>query len=1666
MPRIPSLLIGLLALATPAVAQSPVFIADDMGRIALVIEMIGSDYETPPEYFRPPNAAALAATEGLFPGAKGWAGENRWDHCTSQRTWRVTSTGTSGQGTAEAITDSVMKYNSPNVCQFVIFTRGGNFFYVDEAWNTGIQNLTIAGQLASGIVNLRGGRWRIRRASGLRVEHVTSRHTNAMFPYTLDCTEDTYYRHVSSSWFARTGGQNLLQWGCDSHNGLMWGRVTFEHNLAAEPNVHPTAMHMGGDDDYPNHFASKFLVLENVFSGGHRHPLASDVDSMSVVRNISYNSCFRAGETGAGAARVDVLNHYHKAGPCASGNWPWLVHTGPHVPEMSMHIAGVRGPQNNWAENQTYAQNIAGANRILACSTNNNPWCPSNGAQVPSQWLRADTMYVPGLTFEPISDAKRDSILAIAGNSRYVTCSGEWAARRDSVDTRIVAEFYAGTAAYTSVPTAAAPLNREYPAPAGGTPCADTDADGLFDEWEIAQCGSLSCINNQTKYNNRFAIQWLLEGRNLDGTLVGGGEEPDPPPASPRRRFFLREYTCVPGAGFGGGDVCGVNIEGTEYGAFYFTSPARDSAIVITINTDSLTVGPPPLASAELSAVCAAWGCVPSRLETMPIPGESGASIIRAYPGDSVADMVAAAPVGATIVLSPGVYREQSITPKNNQTIQGDAGAVLSGARVLSGPWVAADGRWYIAGQSSVSFEHGSCLPEYPRCGYPQDVWYADSLQVHVASVDDVVPGTWHFDYGNGRVWIGSNPSGVLVELSMTTSAFGGSASGVTIRGLTVEKYANRAQTGAIVGNTTTNWLVENNVVQRNHGVGIRVGDGMVVRNNLALHNGQVGIGGGGTGGLVEGNEIAWNNRAGFAWGWEAGGTKFARTVDLTVRDNHVHHNGGPGLWTDIENYNTLYEFNRVEDNEGPGIFHEISRNARIRYNTVERNGVFGGNSYQGASGILISASGCPNPDSFPDQDATMGSDGRPYCVAVYDNIVLDNAGGISGIQQNRGSGDNGEYRLRGMFVTRNTIRHTSGFTAVGADNGDSTIWDYESHNRYVDNVYEISPTANRWHWITSRDFAGWQSVGNDVGGSAGDGETPDGVVVHRLNSAGLLAALDSVEALGGGNVLLPAGTYDLSDWAEEGVEVNVPIGIIGIDEEPAVLQGDQQLYLFDFGRNARIQGVAFRDWKRPIRFLRAADWGNDGISSDTISVLDSHFEDVAIAIEGRRESGSEVPEGAHQLTLLQVDGNTFLRTRRAVDFRRVLINEFEFTNNTAQDVVHRDPEPDVPLDITALLQMGADLEDSQMRATEVLIKGNDIRNVTNEDAVNGRAYAILAYRGPTIVEDNYIENVTAADGSDDGATAIYQRSRTYARFARNTVVNGSNTPNVAAVFAKHGGAEWEVLDNEIVFTDEYKALHGSTDYKAFESSRANLRFEGNTVRGATRQFVTRMETSNFGNSKIPLVIHDNTFEDCDPIPGGEGRALTIGYRRSVVEITDNEFINCGVRGNEYIFANSTDSFEDTDTVRIAGNTWTFTDDDVRMPARTIFMNAHPRVVIVSGNDIRYQSSDPASASLINWVFVPDVAGAEGAEYRIEDNHLEGFRELTTSATSIVESRSAIDALVVDRNRAVSGGNFVRIQSNPPDTTYIRDNDVTGISGSLLLNSPGGTVVASGNTGP
>lgn len=308
----------------------------------------------------------------------------------------------------------------------------------------------------------------------------------------------------------------------------------------------------------------------------------------------------------------------------------------------------------------------------------------------------------------------------------------------------------------------------------------------------------------------------------------------------------------------------------------------------------------------------------------------------------------------------------------------------------------------------------------------------------------------------DGNKFIGESGT-ILSGEDRVEFAFRSGAANVTIQNMTIEKYANPVKTGAIDGAGKA-WRIVDNEIRYNWGGGVTLNDGYQLIGNNIHHNRQIGIKGSGNNVLIQGNEIAFNNyRSDYDSGWEAGGTKFLKTVNLVVRGNYVHDNRGPGLWTDSNNVGTLYENNIVEDNYGPGIFHEISYDAVIRNNKIRRNGF-----KVTKSGIKISSS---------------------KNVEVYGNTLENNNGGIYVSQKNRGSGSQGTFEVKNVWIHDNTINFNTGFSGFRVHDG-GDIYYTDKNNRFDRNNYNIGG-AEPFFWMNDfRTATEWVNYGQDTNGT------------------------------------------------------------------------------------------------------------------------------------------------------------------------------------------------------------------------------------------------------------------------------------------------------------------------------------------------------------------------------------------------------------------------------------------------------------------------------------------------------------------------------------------------------------------------------------------------------
>ncbi|WP_378410424.1 right-handed parallel beta-helix repeat-containing protein [Rhodocytophaga aerolata] len=422
-------------------------------------------------------------------------------------------------------------------------------------------------------------------------------------------------------------------------------------------------------------------------------------------------------------------------------------------------------------------------------------------------------------------------------------------------------------------------------------------------------------------------------------------------------------------------------------------------------------------------------------------------------PGDEIQKAVDAHPEGTLFILKPGLYRMQDVKPKDKNQFIGEKGAILNGSRLLK-DWKKEGKYWVHDGQTQQGQRYAACVKGYAGCQYPEDIYKNDYPLRQDTALLLVEPGEWFFDYDQDKVYLLEDPTRHKMEISVSRRAFGGNAKGVAIRGLVVEKYAIPGHMGAIGDQYPgEGWIIENNEIRLNHGKGLSASHNAIIRGNYIHHNGQMGMTANGKNILVENNEIAYNTlkEIGYNWEHEGGGTKFAYTDSLVVRNNYVHHNWGPGLWTDIKNKDALYEGNICTDNLASGIFHEISYSAIIRHNYVARNA-----TVHGAQLFLSTSSD----------------------VEIHHNeVVVDQKSGDGIIvRQSKREVDGVPIYGINNYVHHNTITYfaTNKRSGAWADYEADTFWK-KGNNRFNYNTYFIKDAeAHCWEWSNGRN--GWKT--------------------------------------------------------------------------------------------------------------------------------------------------------------------------------------------------------------------------------------------------------------------------------------------------------------------------------------------------------------------------------------------------------------------------------------------------------------------------------------------------------------------------------------------------------------------------------------------------------------
>lgn len=528
---------------------------------------------------------------------------------------------------------------------------------------------------------------------------------------------------------------------------------------------------------------------------------------------------------------------------------------------------------------------------------------------------------------------------------------------------------------------------------------------------------------------------------------------------------------------------------------------------------------------------------------------------------NNAAAIINANPAGTTFDWAAGLHRENAATLPTRTGDQhigaapdgnGDPTTFIKGSLELTS-WTfdAGEGKWWHTVTQRGDGGTGSGIPEangqhLNTEGLFRDgewLWRVSTLAaVQGTSFDHpgtgtnwyrwTYPATWYFDEAADRVWIGFNPAGFLMEISVNARLFQG-ADDLLLQDLDVAQFANQAQCGPIGGasgvDTGDGWELDNVRAHHCHGGGVGPHNDWYIHDTEIYRNGQIGI-------STNVNEIELgfcrlyeNNLAGFATGWEAGGFKIAFSgtpshtgIRAFVHDCEIFDNNGPDAWTDIDNHEYLIELTYVHGGNSTGIKHEISYECEIRYCVVlacadnEDETAFGNGPFLGLGNIEIqNSSGADVHDNYSKIGGAITSgSGDEAPLALFT------------MNQNRGSGDDGTYVVDGCLFYDNVIElldddHVA--CSAKADFGDvmhraNQAWD--DNDYYMAGGDSWSTAGFRFAFAGKQTPTGWRDThGQDT--FASGATFNDQAFSRAATLSGTLFGATEAEIVAGGKTLI-----------------------------------------------------------------------------------------------------------------------------------------------------------------------------------------------------------------------------------------------------------------------------------------------------------------------------------------------------------------------------------------------------------------------------------------------------------------------------------------------------------------------------------------------------------------
>jgi parallel beta-helix repeat protein len=348
----------------------------------------------------------------------------------------------------------------------------------------------------------------------------------------------------------------------------------------------------------------------------------------------------------------------------------------------------------------------------------------------------------------------------------------------------------------------------------------------------------------------------------------------------------------------------------------------------------------------------------------------------------------------------------------------------------------------------------------------------------------DMSPGSFWYDQASKTLYIsppdGSDPNTRMIEASVRDWIIPPGPSDKDYGFIELHhlmfSHSNQTSKGNEMGLVNVwgrAWVVSGCSFTYGDFAGLHIcGEGHKIVNNVVNHNGCVGIGINGSDEahhwksysprppqniLLEGNETSFNNYRRFSRSWHGGGIKAVPSCNAVEISRHqALSNYGPGIWFDGWCRNISINRCIVKNNDGSGIFYEISDKATISNNLVV------GNSQQG---IYVSAS---------DE------------VDVINNTIDKNWAGL--VMHGMPRADHPSLRnnrIRNNIMSESTMADLVMYTNPATTAGNSS--DYNLYYR-PDQTVRISWTKGSGYDVNYRSLAAFAAAtGNETHSLVGD---------------------------------------------------------------------------------------------------------------------------------------------------------------------------------------------------------------------------------------------------------------------------------------------------------------------------------------------------------------------------------------------------------------------------------------------------------------------------------------------------------------------------------------------------------------------------------------------------